>query len=89
MIAARRNHVDAIPIFVNAGAHVNARDNNGVTALMKAAYHAGPETVLTLLALGADPKVKDRDGGMAIDYARENPRLDNSDAFTKLEEMSR
>jgi ankyrin repeat protein len=48
-----------------------------------------PKVVMMLLELGADPKTKDSDGKMAINYARENENLQNTDALKKLEEVSR
>jgi hypothetical protein len=49
-----------------------------------------PEAAITaLLHFGADPKAKDSSGKMTIDYARENEKLKDSDAFKKLEEASR
>jgi hypothetical protein len=48
-----------------------------------------PKVVMMLLELGADPKAKDDSGKMAIDYARENENLKETDAFRKLEKASR
>ena len=82
------------PPLIQAGADVHARNNNGSTALMEAARD-NPDpfdrkaTIPALLALGADPKAKDNSGKMAIDYARENVELQDTDVLKKLEEVSR
>jgi ankyrin repeat protein len=41
--------------------------------------------ITTLLQLGANPKVKDDAGKMAIDCARENKRLNNTEVFRELQ----
>jgi ankyrin repeat protein len=85
---------EALTALVKAGADVNARNHNGSTALMEAARD-NPDpfdrkaTIPALLALGADPKTKDNSGKMAIDYARENVELQDTDVLKKLEEVSR
>ena len=78
---------EIITALVNAGADVNARNNQGSTPLMFAAgRNSNPEVIKTLLALGADPRLKERfsSGNMAIDYARENENLKNTDVISLL-----
>ena len=79
-----------ITALISAGADVNAKTNKGTTALMGAVLQKrNPEVITTLLELGADPKVKNGDGKMAIDYARENEKLENTEVLRRLEEASR
>ena len=53
-----------------------------------AAFNANPEVITALLKLGADPKAKDSSGKTALDYAKENEKLKNTDAFWKLNDAS-
>jgi ankyrin repeat protein len=45
---------------------VNAKDNLGGTALMRAAFDGHKEVVELLLEKGADVNAKDKDGGTAL-----------------------
>ena len=56
---------------------------------MAAQSNPDPEVIVVLLNLGADPKVKDNYGEMAIDYARRNEKLKNTEALRSLEEVSK
>ena len=78
-------------LLVRAGAAVNAKDDEGITPLMWAAWkNPNPEVITTLLDLGADPEAEDNDGWMALNYARTNEELrDSDDAIKKLEALSR
>ena len=90
MIAAAYNSSpDVITALIQAGANVNARDENGLTPLMRAAIsNSNPEVITAFLSLGADPQLKDNSGKMAIDYARNNEKLRDTDVLKKLEEAS-
>ena len=89
-IKATYLEVAILTILVNAGADVNARtDFFEMTALMMASlWDPNPEVITTLLNLGADPKIKNVDGRMAIDLARENEALRDTDALRKLYDLS-
>jgi len=63
-------------MLIKAGADVNARNNEGRTALMHASWLTGPqneqvqiEVVKTLIDAGADVNPKDNDGKTALYYA--------------------
>jgi len=90
MSAASNNNLEVITALIKNGAEVNAIDSDyGMTALMWAARsNNNPEVIITLLESGADAKIRDNDGKMAIDYARNNHRIVNTDAFQKLNELS-
>jgi ankyrin repeat protein len=65
---------------------INAQDENGKTPLMEAAQNnSNPKVIITLLQLGASTIVKDDAGKTAIDYARENRRLNDADTLQKLQ----
>jgi ankyrin repeat protein len=91
MYAAGNNpNTEMITVLVKAGADVNVNDDNGYTPLILAAYNnTNPEMITILLELGADPKMKNRYGMTAIEYAKGNKNLTDTDALRKLEEMSR
>ena len=58
--------------LINAGTDVNAKNNNGRTALMLAAYYyKNPEAVIkALINAGADIFAKDNEGKTILDYAK-------------------
>jgi len=66
--------------LVKAGARVNERDVQQVTALMRAVARdsANPAMVKALLEAGADVNAKDRNGETALDWALKygNPEID-------------
>ena len=53
--AAANGSVAALHSLVDAGAHVEALDQNGSTALTQAAFYGNAEAVVFLLTAGADP----------------------------------
>jgi len=59
-----------LELLVKNGAQVNAADHTGYTLLMVAAVNKKPDLVKLMLALGADPNLKNREGLSALDYAR-------------------
>lgn len=75
--AAYTRYSEVINILVKARADVNAKDEYGMTALMRAAYqNTNPEAIeiiRILLNAGADVNAKDKDGKSVKDYAKNNP----------------
>jgi len=70
-------------------ADVNARNQDGSTALMLAARNSSnPEVITALIKGGADAKLKDISGRMAIDIAKGNKNLENTNAFWELNDRS-
>ena len=65
---ASRGNVDGMDLLLEAGAEVDARDNQGRTPLMQCCYSA---TAARLLAAGADLNAADRDGNTALHIAAE------------------
>jgi len=57
-------------VLLDHGANVNAVTVNGETALMLAASNAKSDLVSYLLQRGADPKLMDKSGKVALDYAK-------------------
>ena len=67
--AARAGNPQQIESLVRQGTPVDARDNEGRTALMLAAMNGHTATAQKLLALGANPRLVDRDGLNAAQWA--------------------
>jgi ankyrin repeat protein len=70
--AAAVGHTDVCRQLVAGGINVNedsGYDSNCPTALHVAAYHGKLETVKALLALGADPASKNKNGSIPADSA--------------------
>jgi ankyrin repeat protein len=67
------NHADIIALLVSKGARINQADVNGMTALHYAACVDGgsDQVIKALLAAGADPLRKDKEGKTARDMAQE------------------
>ena len=57
-------------VLLNHGADINAVTNNEETALMFAASNAKSDLVQYLLEKGANPKLLDKGGKTALDYAK-------------------
>ena len=67
--AARAGNPQQIESLVRQGTPVDARDNEGRTALMLAAMNGHTTTAQKLLALGANPRLVDREGLNAAQWA--------------------
>jgi len=61
-----------VQTLVEAGAQVNAKNDDGSTALMAAALKGDADIVQILLSAGADIKVKDKDEDTALNLAAQN-----------------
>ncbi|MGO9309038.1 MAG: ankyrin repeat domain-containing protein [Spirochaetia bacterium] len=91
MVAARYNpNPQVIMVLMNAGANVKASDETyHMTALMYAAeFSTNPGTVEALLKAGADAMARDDEEKTALDYARDNAKLKDTDAYRQLQEAS-
>jgi len=89
MFASCNRYPDVILTLLKAGAVLEDRDKAGWTTLMCAArYSPNPEVVTTLLKAGADVKAASKEGKRAVDYARDNEKLKDTDAYQELEKAS-
>ena len=66
VLAARAGDQGRVQSLLSSGAEVNARDEEGSTALMFAALQADKNMVQALLAAGADPNLRDANGETAL-----------------------
>ena len=64
--ALRDADLQAASALLSGGADANAKDDDGLTALMYAAMYAGADCVKLLLAQGADPKAKSKSDVTAL-----------------------
>src|SRR5262249_29506446 len=64
--AAARGSVQGVRDLIAAGADLNQRDENGITALIISAYAGNVEIVRLLLAVKANPNVANNDGETAL-----------------------
>jgi hypothetical protein len=68
---AQRGHADIVDELIKRGAHVDARDSDGRTALMVAAEVEHVPVARVLLSHGADPDLCDMEGLRAEDLSPE------------------
>ena len=64
-LAAQNGHTEACGLFIEKGVDVDARDDDGETALMRAAFYDHTKTCAFLIRKGADINAKSRDGKTA------------------------
>ena len=67
---------DGGELILKAGANINAKDADGMTALMHAASFARDKVTKLLLKHGADVKIRDSSGKTALMYAADHEKDD-------------
>lgn len=75
MAATHHENTDAIEMLVQKGAEIDAQENSGKTALMRAAYFQNEKGVKKLLELGTNLEIVDNEGYTAIFYAVQSGKL--------------
>ncbi len=88
IFAARSNTADAVDALIKAGADPDAQDIHANTALIYAASYNSDDVVDALIGGGADVNVINNLGYKAVNYARQNYRLQDTDALRALEELT-
>ena len=68
-IVCRWGDAEAVDTLIKAGANVNAIGETKMTPLFSAVMGKSVEVAQRLLDAGADPLIKDEDGGTALAYA--------------------
>ena len=71
------------PLFLQDGVDINAQDDEGETALMKAIDATELDQVEWLLTNGADVNIRDESGETALDRASQNLIFTLSDILKK------
>jgi ankyrin repeat protein len=74
--AATGGHIAIISILLESNSYIDAESPNGTTPLMMAAMYGTLAAVKLLLQEGADPKIKNRQGLTAVDFAQRGNRPD-------------
>ena len=69
MRAAARNRTKTVNALLDKGADIDARSNDGSTALILAAQQGATSSAKVLLARGADVNAKTNDGETALTIA--------------------
>ena len=67
--AATKGHIDMMRLLMENDAYLDAESPNGTTPLMMAAHYGTAKAVKLLLEEGADPRIKNRLGLSALDFA--------------------
>lgn len=70
------NELNCVRVLIDAGADVNARNEEGITPLMNAAWFGCRDSVRELLRRGADASLRDSKGRSALDLAVERNHKD-------------
>lgn len=77
--AAREGKFDDVKLLLDHGAHVNAKDENGYTALTHAAAIGSAEIAKVLIDHGADVNEIDNDDATVLMHALENDHFKVAD----------
>ncbi|NPA17238.1 MAG: ankyrin repeat domain-containing protein [Aquificae bacterium] len=75
IVASQLGDIDRVRLAIAKGADINARDENGGTALHWAVFYEYGDIVKLLLMHGADPYIKDKNGITPVDVARINKKV--------------
>ncbi|NLO91481.1 MAG: ankyrin repeat domain-containing protein [Elusimicrobia bacterium] len=74
--SARKPCLEIITMFLAAGADINSKNRDGITALMSASANGYMETVKFLTEKGIDINARDNSGMTALRYANANENDD-------------
>ena len=74
--------------LIEHGANVNAYHKDGITVFMLAVKHnPNPQVIEALMAKGADINAVDKSGKSVLDYAKNNAKFYQTNAYKRLESL--
>ena len=79
--------LDQVKDLIRLGADVNAGDDYGDTALMRACQGGHADTVKMLIEQGADVKAKNKEGKTSLQWARANGHTDVERLLEEAEKL--
>ena len=78
--AATKGHIRMMRLLIENDAYLDAESPNGTTPLMMAAHYGTPSAVKLLLEEGADPRIKNKLGINAMEFANHSLHPQAQDA---------
>ena len=87
-IACLNGNYEAAEALCAHGAELDARTNGQWTPLMNAAAQGSTKICKMLLALGADPSLKNEDGKTALDWARKKGPFESAETTARKPECA-
>jgi len=75
--AASKGHIDMIRLLLDQQAYIDAESPNSTTPLMMAARYGNAKAVKLLLEEGADPRIRNKQGLSALDFANQPEKQDS------------
>ena len=74
--SAKKGHIDCLRVLLDAGADVNAKNEDGNTSLIYSAKKGHTDCLSALLDAGADVNAKDKNGVTSLMYSARNGHSD-------------
>lgn len=84
MVACENGNIDRIKDICSVQKHINVQDKNGWSPLIKATYYNQITVVKYLILMGADIKVRNRNGTNLLMYAKEAYKRSRDNTLFKL-----
>jgi len=78
--AATKGHIRMMRLLIENDAYLDAESPNGTTPLMMAARYGTPSAVKLLLEEGADPRIQNKLGFDALEFAKHSLNPQSQDA---------
>jgi hypothetical protein len=76
--AGSKGHTDMIRLLLDQQAYLDAESPNRTTPLMMAARYGNSKTVKLLLEEGADPRIRNKQGLSALEFANQSDKEESS-----------